>query len=74
MKKTITPKQTYTMKSEACKGLWFSHFTFTATSQEDANNKAFKWARYQGKDVREVKAEASTEDEKVWQTHNEYIS
>ena len=74
MKKTTKQQERFTMTSKACEGIWFRHFAFTAVDQEEANEKAFKWARYHSFDVREVKAEKPTEDEANWNIHNEYIN
>ncbi len=49
-------------------------FTFEAKDQEDANEKAFGWAVYQGFTTQEVSARITEGDQLTWQLHNEYVS
>ena len=51
-----------------------TRFTFTATSEHDAELKAIGWSRYQGFVYQDdVTFRAANETEKEWETHNEWM-
>lgn len=69
-----TPQKVYTMKTEGYPGCWLSNFNFHAASQQDADNKAFDWARYHGMRHQEVKAEEATGEAINWECNDNYVS
>lgn len=70
-KKIITQK--YVIVTKACEGVNFRRFAFDAKNEEEAKDKAFGWARYQGYDVREVWAELAVNDELNWASQNDWV-
>lgn len=70
----MTNKKTYTMVTKASEGIYFRRFTFNASNQDEASDKAYNWARYQGMDARDVTAEPANESELNWATNNEWVS
>lgn len=75
MKKT-TKKQTqkFVIVTKACEDVYFHNFAFDAENQEDANDKAFGWARYQGFCTRDVFAQPAAGEETNWTSHNEWVN
>lgn len=48
-------------------------FAFQAESEEAAKDKAFKWARYQGFDSRDITVRVATEEQTPY-IRNEYMA
>ena len=63
----------YTLEQELYEGYWQAEFAFDATSQEDAEKKAYYWARYHSFPTSTVRVREATENEAVNWLHNEYI-
>jgi hypothetical protein len=80
--KTTAPQQTYTLERKLCdanpgseipEAIWTVVFAFNAKSEENAKDKANDWARYHGKDLRDVRVRLSTYNEAQYNLHNEWV-
>lgn len=65
--------QVYVMMTEMYPGEWHYRFTFHAATQEQANDKAYAWARYHGLNTREVIAAPATGDCANWPTNDDFV-
>lgn len=71
-KKSRTQK--FVMVTKACEGVNFRKFAFDAKNEEEAKDKAFRWARYHGLITREVWAELAINDELNWTSQNDWVA
>ena len=68
-----TETKTYTLEERMYDDYFAPKFAFNATSAEDAESKAFRWARYHGFVNTDVRVREATENEAANWLHNEYI-